>query len=97
MDQLPDRTAVVSLLREEALKIALIVATGFVGSAVLKENLQRRHEVTAIREHLDRIGREQPDNAAMQIKALASDIAPFSPEDDVNIRPGTVALWLAEQ
>ena len=41
MDQLPDRTAVVSLLREEALKIALIVATRFVGSAVLKESLQR--------------------------------------------------------
>jgi len=33
-------------LRGKALKIALIVATGFVGSAVLKEGSQRGHEVT---------------------------------------------------
>ena len=49
MDQLPDRTAVVSLLSEEALKIALIVTTGFAGSAVLKESLQRGHEVSGAR------------------------------------------------
>ena len=36
-------------------------------------------------------------DAAMQIKALASDIAPLSPEDAVDIKPETVALWLAEQ
>ena len=30
------------------MKIALISATGFVGSAILQEALQRGHEVTAI-------------------------------------------------
>jgi hypothetical protein len=33
----------------------------------------------------------------MQIKALASDIRTLSPEDAVDIKSGTVALWLAEQ
>jgi hypothetical protein len=36
-------------------------------------------------------------HAAMQIKALASDIRTLSPEDAVDIKSGTVALWLAEQ
>lgn len=33
------------------MKIALIGATGFVGSAVLKEALERDHVVTAIARH----------------------------------------------
>jgi putative NADH-flavin reductase len=34
-------------------RIALIGATGFVGSALLKEALERGHEVTAIVRHPD--------------------------------------------
>ncbi len=37
------------------MKIALIGATGFVGSAILQEALQRGHEVTAIAQHLEKI------------------------------------------
>ena len=37
------------------MKIALIGATGFVGSAVLKEALDRGHEVTAIARHPEKI------------------------------------------
>ncbi len=37
------------------MKIALIGATGFVGSAVLKEALERGHEVTAIARHPEKI------------------------------------------
>ena len=44
------------------MKIALIGATGFVGSAILKEVLQRGHEVPAIVRHTER---------------LTSDPAPF--------------------
>ncbi len=37
------------------MKIALIGATGFVGSAILKEALQRGHEVTAIVRHPEKV------------------------------------------
>jgi len=37
------------------MKIALIVATGFVGSAILKEALDREHEVTAIVRHTEKL------------------------------------------
>ncbi|HEU5091900.1 MAG TPA: NAD(P)-dependent oxidoreductase [Nitrospira sp.] len=37
------------------MKIALIGATGFVGSAILKEALERGHEVTAIVRHPDEL------------------------------------------
>jgi putative NADH-flavin reductase len=37
------------------MKIALIGATGFVGSAILKEALDRGHEVTAIARHPERL------------------------------------------
>ena len=37
------------------MKIALIGATGFVGSAILKEALERGHEVTAIVRNLEKI------------------------------------------
>lgn len=37
------------------MKIALIGATGFVGSALLKETLQRGHEVTAIVRHPEKL------------------------------------------
>lgn len=37
------------------MKIALIGATGFVGSAILKEALDRGHEVTAIVRHTDKL------------------------------------------
>ena len=37
------------------MKIAVIGATGFVGSAILQEALQRGHEVTAIVRHLEKV------------------------------------------
>ena len=37
------------------MKIALIGATGFVGSAILKEALDRGHEVTAIVRHTEKL------------------------------------------
>ncbi len=37
------------------MKIALIGATGFVGSAILKEALNRGHEVTAIVQHPEKL------------------------------------------
>ena len=37
------------------MKIALIGATGFVGSAILKEALDRGHEVTAIVRHPQKV------------------------------------------
>jgi hypothetical protein len=37
------------------MKIALIGATGFVGSALLKEALDRGHEVTAIVRHPEKL------------------------------------------
>ena len=37
------------------MKVALIGATGFVGSALLKEALNRGHEVTAIVRHPDKL------------------------------------------
>jgi hypothetical protein len=37
------------------MKIALIGATGFVASAILKEGLQRGHEVPAIVRHTERL------------------------------------------
>ncbi len=37
------------------MKIAVIGATGFVGSAILQEALQRGHEVTAIVRHPEKV------------------------------------------
>jgi putative NADH-flavin reductase len=37
------------------MKIALIGATGFVGSAILQESLDRGHEVTVIVRHLEKV------------------------------------------
>jgi len=46
------------------MKIALIGATGFVGSAILKEALDRGHEVTAIVRHPDKL----PPHAKLHLK-----------------------------
>src|SRR5437016_3616278 len=43
------------ICKEITMKIALIGATGFVGSAILKEALDRSHEVTAIARHPEKI------------------------------------------
>lgn len=42
------------------MKIVLIGATGFVGSAVLKELLERGHEVTAVSRHPEKITLDSP-------------------------------------
>lgn len=54
------------------MKIALIGATGFVGSAILQEALQRGHEVTAIVQHLEKIKphpKVRPHKADVQKRA----------------------------
>src|ERR1700741_2230700 len=51
------------------MKIALIGATGFVGSAILQEALQRGHEVTAIVRHPEKLTphpKLRPHNADIQ-------------------------------
>ena len=50
------------------MKIALIGATGFVGSAILKEALDRGHEVTAIARHPEKI------KAQNNLKIVKSDV-----------------------
>lgn len=52
------------------MKIALIGASGFVGSAVLSEALQRGHSVTAIVRHPEKLPRHEPLTA---LKADAYD------------------------
>ncbi len=42
-------------VRESNVNIALIGATGFVGSAILREALRRGHEVTAIVRHPEKL------------------------------------------
>jgi len=42
-------------------KIALIGASGFIGSAILKELLNRGHSVTAIVRHPDKITLKNPN------------------------------------
>ncbi len=52
------------------MKIALIGASGFVGMAVLKELLQRGHQVTAIVRNPEKL---QPQNGLRIVKADATD------------------------
>ncbi|MDB5023013.1 MAG: UDP-glucose 4-epimerase [Mucilaginibacter sp.] len=51
------------------MKIAIIGATGFVGSAVLNEALQRGHEATAIARNVDKI-----TSKAEKLTAIAADV-----------------------
>jgi putative NADH-flavin reductase len=51
------------------MKIAIIGATGFVGSAVLTEALQRGHEVTAIARNVDKI-----TSKSEKLTAIAADV-----------------------
>jgi putative NADH-flavin reductase len=51
------------------MKIAIIGATGFVGSAVLKEALQRGHQVTAIARNIEKIA-----TGNKNLTAIAADI-----------------------
>jgi putative NADH-flavin reductase len=55
------------------MKIALIGASGFVGSAVLKEALDREHEVTAIVRHPEKIAIENQNLKKVKANALNSD------------------------
>ncbi len=57
------------------MKIAIIGATGFVGSAVLSEALQRGHEVTAIARNVDKI-----TSKSEKLTAIAADV-----DDSVNL------------
>src|ERR1700744_5034985 len=55
------------------MKIAIIGATGFVGSAVLKEALQRGHQVTAIARNVGKI--TKGDKNLTAVAADADDSA----------------------
>ena len=55
------------------MKIALIGASGFVGSAVLKEALDRGHEVTAIARHPEKIAIENTNLKKVKANALNAD------------------------
>ncbi len=80
------------------MKVALIGATGFVGSQLLNEALDRGHEVTAIVRRVDRLP-ERPNLTAKQVDVLDVDaladalaghdavIAAFNPNRD---EPGDV-------
>jgi putative NADH-flavin reductase len=61
------------------MKVALIGATGFVGSAVLAEALQRGHEVTAIVRRIDRLPQHPKLTAKtvdiLDVDALAAALA----------------------
>lgn len=50
------------------MKIALIGATGFIGSAILQEALARQHQVTALAAHPEKLA------AADNLLALATDV-----------------------
>jgi putative NADH-flavin reductase len=56
------------LSRRSNMKIALIGATGFVGSAVLQEALNRGHEVTAIVRHPEKL------QSQMKLHAQKGDV-----------------------
>ena len=67
------------------MKIALIGATGFVGSAILKEALDRGHEVTAIVRHPEKV---QPSQKLRPVKGdvySADDVARLITGHDVVI------------
>src|SRR6476620_2638981 len=67
------------------MKIALIGATGFVGSAILKEALDRGHEVTAIVRHPEKV---QPSQKLRPVKGdvyNADDVARLLTGHDVVI------------
>jgi uncharacterized protein len=55
------------------MKIALIGASGFVGSAILKEALNRGHEVTAIVRHPEKITVENKNLKKAKANALNAD------------------------
>ena len=72
------------------MRIALIGATGFVGSALLKEALDRGHEVTAIVRHPDKLEPREglvaigvdvndTDRLAASIRGLDALISAFNP------------------
>ena len=54
-------------------KIALIGASGFVGSALLNESLQRGHQVTAIVRHPEKITLVHPNLIVMQGDVMSVD------------------------
>lgn len=54
------------------MKIALIGATGFIGSAILKEALARSHQVTALVAHPEKLMEEI--KAASNLHGVASDV-----------------------
>ena len=81
------------------MRIALIGATGFVGSALLKEALDRGHEITAIVRHPDKLApRERlvaigidvndTDRLAASIRGLDALISAFNPgvEESQSVR-----------
>lgn len=55
------------------MKIALIGATGFVGTAALNEALRRNHEVTALSRHANQLAASNPKAKAVRIDVFDAD------------------------
>lgn len=94
--------------RETRLKIALIGATGFVGSRLLNEALNRGHTVTAIvrnpaklpsREHLTSIATDINDVVALTQALLGNDVVVYAykpaKEESLPMRLGNHARAIA--
>jgi hypothetical protein len=87
-------------------RITLVYSEASTGAAIeVKERLARVGALVSLtaldRKDPRRAGHlyyEPGDrDAAVQIKALASDLTFFAPEDDVDMKPGELTLWLADK
>jgi putative NADH-flavin reductase len=57
------------------MKIAIIGASGFIGSAILKEALDRGHSVTAIVRHAEKITTTHPQLIIKEADVITADVA----------------------
>jgi hypothetical protein len=84
------RVAIVYVERDSQVAVGIKERLDQVGGHVTLRALDRRDPERAGKLYYEPGGRD----AAMQIKALVSDIAALHPEDNVTLQPGSVALWL---
>ena len=70
------------------MKIALLGATGFVGSAILNEALVRGHAVTAIVRHPEKVEQHEGLIARQGDAYDAASLAQLLTDQDANMKPG---------